>query len=153
MATCIATTSMCVCVVKYKCRVVTDMMLHQPSWVTNERKVASSCLYYATSLTLSPCGNALLQRALQRRHDLQLQHAEWRHSRGLSQEHHLGHEAGTDRHQSQDPLKCAIRGEEDSRGQHALCPRPGAYTRRQEQCAWSNYRVLGHQEMGGMGFV
>jgi hypothetical protein len=49
------------------------------------------------------------------RHDLQVQHAERCHSRGLSQEHHLGHEAGNDRRESQDSLKCAIRGEEDGR--------------------------------------
>jgi hypothetical protein len=49
-------------VLKYKHLFVTDMILRQPSWATNERKVASSRLYYTTLLTLSPCGNALLQR-------------------------------------------------------------------------------------------
>ena len=42
---------------KYKCRVVTDMILRQPSWITNERTVASCRLYLATVLKLSPCGD------------------------------------------------------------------------------------------------
>eukprot|EP01034_Spumella_vulgaris_P032453 gene32453-40053_t len=45
---------------KYKHRVVTDMILRQASWATNERKVASSRHNHATSVTLSPCGNFCL---------------------------------------------------------------------------------------------